>query len=204
MKKLLIFMMSSLLSGCIGALDFIPDWGDLAYSPQKEFTQISGANDVVIGVKVNDKREEKSNKVGNRKNGLGIEMAPIMVNEDLTVTFKRVIEQELQARGFKPGSESLVTIDVDLNKFWNDFQFGVVMNNATAELGMSIVVHSKSGKTLYSRAMIAHGIAPKNINTDGDEARLALSKALEDGMKQLFQDSAFFAALIEGSKKVAS
>ena len=59
-------------------------------------------------MQVNDQRQDKSNKVSSKKNGYGMEMAPILANEDVTVTIRRAIEQELQSRGFSIGNEALM------------------------------------------------------------------------------------------------
>jgi uncharacterized lipoprotein len=177
---------------------------DLSYAPQTGVSAILGANDVVVSVNVNDLRQEKSTKVSSKKNGFGMEMAPILANEELTVTFRKAIELELQARGFKVGDQALVSIVADLARFWNDHKTGLFAGDSVADLNMSITVKNKSGNVSYSRNIVTQGIEPNIQLMSGENARLALDKALASGMKLLFEDQAFLAALMEVSKKSAS
>lgn len=201
MKNALLFVVVSVwLSGCALTTDMI----DLSYAPQPGVSAIPGANDVVVSVNVNDQRQEKSNKVSCKKNGFGMEMAPILANEEVTVTFRRAIELELQSRGFKIGSQALVSIVADLTRFWNDHKTGIFSGDSVADLNMNISVKNKRGDVIYSRHITTQGVEPNIQLMTGENARLALDKALENGMKLLFEDSAFIAALIEVSKKSSS
>jgi len=116
------------LSGCVLRTDRI----ELQYNQQHGVSKIPGASSVSVNVQVADQRQDKS-KVSSKKNGYGMEMAPILVTEDVTVTVRRAIEQELRARGLPLSSE------------------------------------------------------------------LALNRALENGMKFLFEDQAFLSALMGDS-----
>jgi uncharacterized lipoprotein len=199
-NALLLVVMTCWLSGCALTTDRI----DLSYAPQTGVSAILGANDVVVSVNVNDLRQEKSTKVSSKKNGFGMEMAPILANEELTVTFRKAIELELQARGFKVGDQALVSIVADLARFWNDHKTGLFAGDSVADLNMSITVKNKSGNVSYSRNIVTQGIEPNIQLMSGENARLALDKALASGMKLLFEDQAFLAALMEVSKKSAS
>lgn len=141
----------------------------------------------------------KINKVSSKKNGYGMEMAPIIATEDVAVTIRRAIEQELQARGFKIGTDALVQISADLIRFYNDHKVGFLSGDAVADLNMAVVVKSKEGGQLYSRQIIAQGLEPNTQLMTGDNAKLALNRALENGMKMLFEDQEFLSALLEAS-----
>lgn len=183
------------LSGCALTTDRI----DLQYSQQAGVSQIPGANNVSVSVQVADQRQDKS-KVSAKKNGFGMEMAPIVANEDVAVTVRRAIEQELQARGFRLGSEAaLVNIAADLTRFYNDHKTGVFAGDAVADLNMSVTVKSKKGGVVYTRQLTAEGIEPNTQLMTGNNARLALNRALENGMKMLFEDQAFLSALLAAS-----
>ncbi len=199
-KMILLLVVSAWLSGCALTTDKI----NLSYVPQVGVSEIQGAKDVVVDVNINDQRQDKSNKVSCKKNGFGMEMAPILANEDVAITLRRAIEQELQSRGFKIGSQALVSITADLTRFWNDHKSGFFSGDSVADLNMSILVKSKNGNILYSRQIVTQGIEPNIQLMTGENARLALDKALANGMKLLFEDSAFITALIEVSKKTAS
>lgn len=188
------------LSGCALTTDRI----ELQYNQQQGISQIPGARNVSVNVQVADQRQDKS-KVSSKKNGFGMEMAPILATEDVAVTVRRAIEQELRARGFQLGSDSaLVQIAADLTRFYNDHKTGFFAGDAVADLNMSVTVKSKKGDLLYSRQVISQGIEPNTQLMSGENARLALNRALENGMKSLFEDQAFLSALIASSSKIAS
>lgn len=183
------------LSGCALTTDRI----ELQYTQQQGVAQIPGANNVSVNVQVADQRQDKS-KVSSKKNGFGMEMAPIIAVEDLTVTVRRAIEQELRARGFQLGSDAaVVQIAADITRFYNDHKMGFFAGDAVADLNMSVNVKSKKGDLLYSRQVLAQGIEPNTQLMTGENARLALNRALENGMKSLFEDQAFLAALVDSS-----
>jgi len=69
---------------------------------------------------------------------------------------------------------------------------------------MTISVKNKNGGILYARDIATQGVEPNTQLMTGNNARLALDRALENGMKLLFEDQAFIAALIETSKKSPS
>lgn len=180
------------LAGCALTTDRI----ELQYKQQQGVTQIPGANNISVAVRVSDLRQDKS-KVSNKKNGYGMEMAPILATEDVTVTIQRAIEQELKARGFELDADAAhIQIAGDLARFYSDHKMGFFSGDAIADLNMSVTVKSKKGDQLYSRQVVAQGIEPNTQLAGGENARLALNRALEDGMKALFEDQAFLAALV--------
>lgn len=180
------------LSGCALTTDRI----ELQYTQQQGVVPIPGANNVSVNVQVVDQRQDKS-KVSSKKNGFGIEMAPILATEDVTATISRAMEQELRARGFQLNSDAaLVQIAAGLTQFYNDHKVGFFAGDAVADLNMSVTVKSKKGDLLYVRQVIAQGIEPNTQLMTGENARLALNRALENGMKSLFEDQAFLAALV--------
>ena len=185
----------SSFSGCALTTDRI----ELKYNQQQGVSQIHGASNISVNVQVADQRQDKG-KVSNKKNGFGMEMAPIFATEDVVVTVRRAIEQELQARGFQLSSDAaLVRIAADLTRFYNDHKMGFFAGDAVADLNMSITVKSQKGEQLYSRQIVAQGIEPNTQLSSGENARLALNRALENGMKYLFEDQAFLSALVASS-----
>lgn len=160
---------------------------------------MAGASNVSVNVQVADQRQDKS-KVSSKKNGYGMEMAPITATEDVAVTVRKAIEQELQARGFQLGTDAaLVKIAADLTRFYNDHKMGFFSGNAVADLNMSVSVKTNTGEQLYSKQIVAQGIEPNTQLATGNNAKLALDRALENGMKTLFEDQAFLSALIASS-----
>lgn len=103
------------LAGCALTTDRI----ELQYKQQQGVMQIPGANNISVAVRVSDLRQDKS-KVSNKKNGYGMEMAPILATEDVTVTIQRAIEQELKARGFQLDADAAhIQIAGDLVRFYS-------------------------------------------------------------------------------------
>ena len=187
------------LSGCALTTDRI----ELQYTQQPGVVHVPGAEKVSVQVQVTDQRQDKS-KVSSKKNGFGMEMAPILAIEDVTVTVRRAIEQELRARGFALGSDAaMVQIAADLTRFYNDHKTGFFAGDAVADLNMSVSVKSKQGGVLYGRQVVAQGVEPNIQIMSGENARLALNRALQNGMKVLFEDPAFIAALVASSSGTA-
>ena len=152
-----------------------------------------------MNVLVSDQRQDKS-KVSSKKNGFGMEMAPIIAIEDVAVTVRRAIEQELRTRGFQLGTDTaLVQITADLTRFYNDHKTGFFAGDAVADINMSVTVKSKKGDLLYTRQIISQGIEPNTQLMSGENARLALNRALGNGMKSLFEDQKFLSALMAAS-----
>lgn len=185
------------LSGCALTTDHI----QLSYNQQQAVSQVPGASGVTVSVHVNDQRHDKS-KVSSKKNGFGMEMAPILASEDVAITLRRAIEQELQSRGFKLSIDAaLVQIAADLTRFYNDHKVGFFAGDAIADLNMSVTVKTNKGEVLFSKQIAAQGVEPNTQLMSGENARLALNRALENGMKLLFEDQAFLSALIASSSQ---
>ena len=165
------------------------------------YVQQAGA---AVNVQVADQRLDKS-KVSSKKNGYGMEMAPITAAEDVAVTVRKAIEKELQARGFQLGSEAaLVKIAADLTRFYNDHKMGFFAGDAVADLNMSVIVKSNGGALLYSKQIVAQGMEKNTQLASGKNARIALERALENGMKTLFEDRAFVSALLVSTESKAA
>jgi uncharacterized lipoprotein len=184
-------------SGCALTTDKI----DLQYAVKPGATTLPGANEVSVAVQVSDQRADKS-KVGTKKNGYGMEMAPIVPAEDITATIRRAIESELFARGFKLGPDAVVQIAADVTRFYNDFKMGFFAGDAVADLNMTATVRSRKGEVLYTRQVVVQGQEPNTMLASGDNAKIGLTRALENGMKLLFEDQAFLGALLGATKEV--
>ena len=169
----------------------------LEYHPMEGVRTIQGAEGVTVLVSVNDLRADKS-RVSCKKNGLGMEMAPIITEEDPAITIKRAFETELKARGFKIGSEAIVSIHSDVTRFWNDHKTGFFAADSVADLNMTVIVKSKSGdKPLFTKQISAQGLEANNQIQGGNNAKLALDRALSNGIKQLFEDPGFVDSIIK-------
>jgi len=185
-----------LVSGCALTTEKI----DLSYTPQIAPQIIPGADEIAVAVQVIDDRQDKT-KVSSKKNGYGMEMAPIIANEDVSITIRKAIETELRNRGFKlEDAVAIVRVVADITRFYNDHKTGFFSGDAVADLNMSVSVKSKDGAVLYDRQIVAQGVEANTQLATGNNARIALDKALQDGMAKLFGDTDFVAALKEAAK----
>lgn len=187
-------LLASLLSvGCALTTDKI----NLEYQPMVGTRPLPGADGVTVAVVVKDLRADKS-RVSCKKNGFGMEMAPIVAEEDPAITIKRALETELKARGFQLGTEALVTIHSDITRFWNDHKTGFFAGDSVADLNMTVAVKNKTGdKTLFTKQISVQGIETNIQIQGGNNAKLALDKALANGIKLLFEDAGFIDALLK-------
>lgn len=196
-SKSVVLGIVALASLCFGGCALTTAKVDIQYVPQTGVAVIADSKAVVVNVLVDDNRLEKT-KVGSKKNGYGMEMARIVPVEDVNVTFKKAIEYELKSRGFSLGQDdALVTIDADLTKYYNDFKMGFFAGDAVAELNMGVTIKNKKGDLVYSRQFVAQGTESNIQIAGGENARLALEKALSEGMKKLFADQTFIATLLK-------
>ncbi len=97
-----------------------------------------------------------------------MEKAPIIATEDVDVTIRKAIEQELRNRGFQLGVDTaLVTIAADLTRFYNDHKIGFFSGDAIADLEMWVAVKTKGGESRYAKRAIAQGIEPNTQLASG-------------------------------------
>lgn len=155
------------------------------------------AEGVTVSVQVQDQRQDKS-KVSSKKNGWGMETAPITASSDVAETIRAGIEAELNTRGFQvQSSKAQVQVAANLMRFYSDHKLGFFSGDAIAEFNMLVAVKNSSGELLYTRLIGVQGVEPNTFLLSGDNAGLALNRALDNGMKALFEDKAFLAGRIQ-------
>ncbi|HWP59587.1 MAG TPA: YajG family lipoprotein [Candidatus Acidoferrales bacterium] len=190
-RFLLVCSMATLASGCALTTDYVT----LSYAPQTGINKIVGAEAIKVDVEVLDVRAIRD-KVSAKKNGYGMEMAPIIAKEDVATTIATAIESELANRGFIPGAGS-VRLLAELQKFYNDFKTGFWSGTAAAELIMNVQIKKSDGTIVYSRLVAGEGNIPGIQLASGENARNALDAALKDAVAKLFDDGAFIQALFK-------
>jgi|GEM_PF-831420 len=195
LRTLIALAAASVLTGCA----FTSEKIDIHYAQQQGVAQIPGAANSQVSVEVNDARVDKS-KVSSKKNGFGMETAPITPTEPVTVTVARAIKQEISARGFRSGSGSGdIKLVAEINRFYNDHKVGFVSGDAVADLSLSVRVSDAANKLLYSRTIMSQGKEANTMLMTGSNAGLALDRALAAGLTDLFNDPTFIAALKQGT-----
>src|SRR4051812_5584538 len=105
-----------LASGCALTTDVT----SITYS-SKNVLKVPGAEGVTVKVVLTDSRTDKE-RVSVKKNGYGMEMAPILA-PNVARTVGHAIELELTNHGFTLGEGNLV-VTADLNKFYSDVKMG--------------------------------------------------------------------------------
>jgi uncharacterized lipoprotein YajG len=189
------FLALSLLTGCALTTAQIP----LSYIPQGNVSTLSGAENITVTVVVDDQRDKKDS-VGAKKNGFGMDMAPIVATNDVATLLKDAIQTELANRGFNLGTSNTVSVVAELNKFYNDFKVGFWAGDAVAEVTMNILIKNQNGEIIYSKIVSGHGTEPNIQIAGGENARLALNAALKDALGKMFNDTDFIATLLEAKK----
>src|ERR1041385_8973705 len=101
LTKQLLFIASGIiaiasLNGCAVSKDYI----SVNYNPQTHASAIAGAERVSVRVEVSDVRSIHD-RVGNKKNGYGMEMASIIATNHFLGVVRNAIQDELSNRGFK-------------------------------------------------------------------------------------------------------
>lgn len=195
---IIAFLSTVGLSGCALTTEQI----DLTYVPTEDVQVIQEAEGKAVFVQVNDSRMEKP-QVSAKKNGFGMELGKIRPKEDVAITLRRAVEQELIARGFSISDKMpRVLLSVDITRFWNDFKSGFWAGDAVADLTMSVHAQSEPGTILYSRNLIVQGIEENIQLATGSNAKLALDRALQKGVRMLFDDEQFLAALLNVDQRL--
>lgn len=195
---------SMLVIGALHGCAFTTETIDVSYIPEAGVSRIEGADAISVAVDVTDSRPDKS-KVSSKKNGYGMETAPILANEEVAATVRRALTQEINARGFQSGkSPADVKISARVNRLYNDHKLGFFSGDAVADFNMSVEVLGSQGKAVFSRTIASQGTEPNTQLATGGNAKLALDRALASGIKTLFDDPSFIAALSARRETVAS
>ena len=182
------------LSGCAITTATTP----LTYQPQKSVAALPDAKNVVVHVVV--KNEKKHKRIGRKENGLGMSMASIYAKEPISKTVQDAIQKELVARGFGTGNGGPVILNATVKEFHNTFHIGVIEGEAVARLSMVVAVMTKGGKEVFSKDITATGKTGSMISS-GNNAGIAMDRALHAGIKTLFDDPAFMQALFTAGKE---
>jgi uncharacterized lipoprotein len=159
-KTIALMLVIGALHGCAFTTETI----DVSYTPQPGVSKIQGADAISVAVDVTDSRPDKS-KVSSKKNGYGMETAPILANEEVAATVRRALTQEISDRGFNSGKSSTdVKVSAVVNRLYNDHKLGFFSGDAVADFNMSVQVLDPSGNTAFSRTVASQGTEP-NTNS---------------------------------------
>jgi uncharacterized lipoprotein YajG len=189
-----VFMSALLSGGCALSTDYV----DIGYaSPYQSVAPVAGAEAVNLSVDMTDARPEKDKeRVSCKKNGYGMEMAPIVAETDVAAVVTDAIATELRTRGFKTDGGN-VRIAIELNKFYSDFKIGFWSGSAVSEVTFHVTVKKSGGDISYAKSVRGE-FTKKGVQiASGANAKMSLEGALKDAVSKLMNDSAFTTALVQ-------
>ena len=191
-KILLALAIPFCLVGCALTTEKI----DIKYQGRGNLTVVDGANSVVVEVLSEDKRTVFKDRVSAKKNGYGMEMAPIVSVNDVAKTFGEAVAFELENMGFRLGVGGK-TVKVELIRFYNDFKTGFFSGDAVADGLITISVSDNSGASVFSRSYEGGAIEANIQLASGANAHKALTKAMSDIVGKIAQDKELHTALLK-------
>jgi uncharacterized lipoprotein YajG len=191
MRSLLcVIALAAMTSACALTTETI----DVPYQSTGPIPSVAGASADTVSVAATDGRTTYRDRVSTKKNGYGMEMAPIVASNDIPQTVAGAIQQEFTAEGYKigPGHAQLT---VEVVKFYNDFKTGFFSGDANAEVALNVKVVAPGNQLIYAKFYDASGNEPNVMMFDGDNARAALIKALGNAIQSVVSDPALQQAL---------
>lgn len=189
-----LFTIIFALSGCA----YIPETIEMDYCPATSCAPIDQANEITLDVHVLDNRRN-GKQVGCKTGENQIELASIRLSGELSEDVASAIRQELGNRGFIT-SGGRVTVEVEINKFNNDFKQGFLKPRSAAELILGVNVQNDQGLIFYSKTIIGIGENTNMWIQSGQNAKVALQDALHDAIDKLVNDKAFIQALFKANQ----
>ncbi len=188
-----LLAMAFFISGCALTKDYVV----LSYDPQTNVEKIKEADTVKVKVEISDVRAIRD-KVSNKINSYGMDMAPIIAQNDVPDTLKKAIEAELSNRGFELADGSVLVL-AELNKYYNSFKTGFWSGRAVAEVVMNVQVKKPDKSILYSKMITGENTHTVQL-ASGKNAKIVLDAALKDAISKLFNDTSFLDSLFKASK----
>jgi uncharacterized lipoprotein YajG len=197
MKRLICVLAALLCSGCAWTTESI----DVPYERARvdASTPVAGANSVQVSVQGTDSREANRDRVSSKKNGFGMEGAPITATNDVAATVGRALSDELAERGFRIGPGK-VAVTVAIRRFYSDFKIGFWAGDAIADFDAEVIVKDNLGRVLLTKSYAAQGAEPNIQLAIGANARAALMRAMSAGVSRIVNDPDFIAALFAAEK----
>lgn len=193
-----LFVMVFLCSGCAFTTASI----NVPYQPLDPPAQVAGASDISVTVTTADDRTEYRDRVGTKKNGYGMELAPITATNNIPDTVTGAFEQELSARGFKIGPG--VSLQIGLVQFYNDFKSGLFAGSADATVAFNVKILSPDGSIIFANYYEGSGTDPNIQLASGSNAQIALVKAFQAAVASAVDDPNFIKGLLTAAAAKAS
>ena len=192
MNYIALIMISCLLTSCVLTRDYV----GIQYKPYYAAQRICGAENVEVSVTVCDYRAK--NNIGYKCNSYGMEMANIMPANDVSEVFKNAIIWEMINRGFVISNDGS-RLNVEICKFYNDYKIGFFSAVARADTVLNVTLRKRDCTMVYSKAIFGFGEETSCFLTTGNNASLALERALHYAVQRLMNDPDFIMALLSSN-----
>lgn len=186
----LCLLVASFIGGCALTTDQIK----LEYVPTSS-GRLEGAETIKVKAEVIDLRTVKD-KVSSKKNGYGMEMAPIVAVNDVSELISRSINTELANRGFTVSGGNLLVRN-ELSRFYSDFKVGFWAGDAVADVIMNVQVKRPDEKIIFSKTITGQYVNQNIQLASGENAQVALNGALKDAIQKLVSDPEFINSLLD-------
>lgn len=188
---------SSLLCLILTGCAFTRDYVSIDYETTREAKKIETAEKITVQVSVADVRDNKD-RVGCKKNSYGIECANIVAENNIGQLVKKAISYELDRLGFglQETGDAIVSLDLNLWKFYNDFKTGFFYCSSESEMIVTVKVHNSKKDLIFSKTYKEEGINPVVFIMKGYNAKVALEKALANTICKIMEDSSFIHSLL--------
>jgi len=196
MFRILACLLSAIaLSGCA----LISDTVDIQYHSTTATAPLLGAGQVRVEVAVNDGRTGRPDQIGVKKNGYGMEMAPILASRPVPDLVRDALVLELRKEGFDIGPGGMIVV-VDVTKFSNDFKMGFFSGDAASEAILGVQVRNPAGRIVYSRTIAGDNSTGGVFIAGGDNAKASLERSLSNAIAKLMADPAFSRAILDTAR----
>ena len=196
---LCVIALAAMTTGCALTTEKI----DVPYQSTGPATPIAGAAADTVAVAATDGRTTYRDRVSTKKNGYGMEMAPIVASNDIAQSVAAAIQQELAAEGYKIGPGH-ARLEIEVVKFYNDFKPGFFSGDAVADVALNVKVVAANGDLIYAKFYDGGGTEPNIMMYGGDNARAALVKAFGNTIHSVVSDPALQQALQKAQQQAPS
>jgi len=189
MRILPFFVLAVVLAGC--ALQ--PDYVEVRPQPPALSSDLSSASRASFSIQTRDNRHVRD-RVSNKVNGYGMDMAPIIATNDVLADTRRVISDALERRGFGTSSTD-GTMEIEFTRVFARFVVGFWSGTAAAEATANVTVTSRAGAIVFTRSFRGEANNPDILLATGENARIALDQALSRLVEQIVNDRDLVRAL---------
>ncbi|WP_203069876.1 YajG family lipoprotein [Falsiroseomonas ponticola] len=191
MRRLLTLLALLPLAAC--ALE--PDYIHVRHTPVAGVQAIPGAERIGLQVETRDARTANRDRVSVKKNGYGMEMAPIIATNDVIAETRQAVIGEFEARGFRIGGTD-GRVEVEVLRFHSEFRAGFWSGVAAADLQVNVKITDPTGRIVFTRTFTAEGLNPNIQIASGENARIALEAGLQRLIRQIGDDPDLARALM--------